>query len=636
MEVGLRVPLTAEVEREGAVVLPGAPAARRRPLAARRRRLARAAARASRTSRSSPAPRRSTSARCAPRTSRRCPSPADDAVVAVPGGGVRRDDRAGRPLGLARRDAPDPHRHPRLGVRRRAADGRHRLLPPERQGDARSRRRSTAASRPTCRRARCRSSRGSSARRRRAASRIGVRANQVVFEVGGTVAVLAPDRRAVPQLPPAAARDLRARAAHRRRRAREVVRRISLHGAEERAAAAELQRGRADACRRRRPTSARRASRCRCRSQGEPFEIGFNPEFLRDGLESVGPSDLVLKLISPLRPGLIEAARRQRLPLPDHADPPERVGQAAVRGRRACACATSAPTRAAEVALGPAADRRARPQRRRQDEPARGAVLRLHRPLVPDVQRARGRALRRAAPRVARRGRRRDRDGEHELSVGFQPGEPKRFTSTARRSSAWSTPDAPAGQRLPARPARAGQGPAGAAPRAPRPGRRGAVAGARGDAPRSTRGRSRSATRCSARVRAGARRARRWRPGTPSWRATASRCATTAPPRSSSCARASPRPPRELGLAGAAELRYRPRSRARPAEELAAELRRAPGRRPRARLHRRTARTATTSALLRDGRELRAYGSQGEQRWRCWRCCWPSATCSRTSAARRR
>jgi DNA polymerase III subunit beta len=40
---------------------------------------------------------------------------------------------------------------------------------------------------------------------------------------------------------------------------------------------------------------------------GEPFEIGFNPEFLRDGLESVESSELVLKLISPLRPGLIES-----------------------------------------------------------------------------------------------------------------------------------------------------------------------------------------------------------------------------------------------------------------------------------------------------------------------------------------
>src|SRR3954447_16603603 len=43
-------------------------------------------------------------------------------------------------------------------------------------------------------------------------------------------------------------------------------------------------------------------------SQGEPLEIGFNPEFLRDGLEAVESGDVVLKLISPLRPGLIEAA----------------------------------------------------------------------------------------------------------------------------------------------------------------------------------------------------------------------------------------------------------------------------------------------------------------------------------------
>ncbi len=42
--------------------------------------------------------------------------------------------------------------------------------------------------------------------------------------------------------------------------------------------------------------------------QGEALEIGFNPEFLRDGLESVEQGDVVLKLISPLRPGLIESA----------------------------------------------------------------------------------------------------------------------------------------------------------------------------------------------------------------------------------------------------------------------------------------------------------------------------------------
>jgi DNA polymerase-3 subunit beta len=38
---------------------------------------------------------------------------------------------------------------------------------------------------------------------------------------------------------------------------------------------------------------------------GEPLEIGFNAEFLRDGLESVNDDTVRVKLISPLRPGLI-------------------------------------------------------------------------------------------------------------------------------------------------------------------------------------------------------------------------------------------------------------------------------------------------------------------------------------------
>jgi DNA polymerase-3 subunit beta len=41
---------------------------------------------------------------------------------------------------------------------------------------------------------------------------------------------------------------------------------------------------------------------------GEPFEIGFNADYLRDGIESVVGDDVVLKLINPLRPGLIQGA----------------------------------------------------------------------------------------------------------------------------------------------------------------------------------------------------------------------------------------------------------------------------------------------------------------------------------------
>jgi DNA polymerase III subunit beta len=46
--------------------------------------------------------------------------------------------------------------------------------------------------------------------------------------------------------------------------------------------------------------------------QGEPLEIGFNPDFLRAGLEAIEDGDVLLKLISPLRPGLIEAADESR------------------------------------------------------------------------------------------------------------------------------------------------------------------------------------------------------------------------------------------------------------------------------------------------------------------------------------
>jgi DNA replication and repair protein RecF len=69
----------------------------------------------------------------------------------------------------------------------------------------------------------------------------------------------------------------------------------------------------------------------------------------------------------------------------------------------------------------------------------------------------------------------------------------------------------------------------------------------------------------------------------------------------------------ELGLEGEPELRYRPRSRAAAPDELAAELAE--------RVDADIERGFTTHgphrddlALLRDGRELRAYGSQGEQR----------------------
>ncbi len=40
--------------------------------------------------------------------------------------------------------------------------------------------------------------------------------------------------------------------------------------------------------------------------EGEELEIGFNPEFLREGIESVEGDEVMLRLISPLRPGLMQ------------------------------------------------------------------------------------------------------------------------------------------------------------------------------------------------------------------------------------------------------------------------------------------------------------------------------------------
>jgi DNA polymerase III subunit beta len=44
---------------------------------------------------------------------------------------------------------------------------------------------------------------------------------------------------------------------------------------------------------------------------GEPLEIAFNPEFLIAGIESIDSEELVLRLTSPLRPGLLQPVDRE-------------------------------------------------------------------------------------------------------------------------------------------------------------------------------------------------------------------------------------------------------------------------------------------------------------------------------------
>lgn len=47
--------------------------------------------------------------------------------------------------------------------------------------------------------------------------------------------------------------------------------------------------------------------------EGEPLEIGFNPEFLKEGIDSIEGDELLLRLISPLRPGLLQPVDNEDL-----------------------------------------------------------------------------------------------------------------------------------------------------------------------------------------------------------------------------------------------------------------------------------------------------------------------------------
>jgi DNA polymerase-3 subunit beta len=136
---------------------------------------------------------------------------------------------------------------------------------------------------------------------------VSVRANQVVFEVGGDVLSSRlidgqfPNYRQL--LPDAFEHELTLTSGE----LTEVVRRVSLMAQKNAPLRLRFEEGELT-------VSAQTPDVGEAREMlpvpfaGEPFEIGFNPEFLRDGLESADGGDLVLKLISPLRPGLIESA----------------------------------------------------------------------------------------------------------------------------------------------------------------------------------------------------------------------------------------------------------------------------------------------------------------------------------------
>jgi DNA polymerase-3 subunit beta len=135
---------------------------------------------------------------------------------------------------------------------------------------------------------------------------VSVRANQVVFEAGGVVLSSRlidgqfPNYRQL--LPDAYEHELRLAGGE----VTEVVRRISLLAQKNAPLRLAFTEGELTVSART-PDVGEARETLPVPFQGEPLEIGFNPEFLRDGLEAVESGDAILKLISPLRPGLIEA-----------------------------------------------------------------------------------------------------------------------------------------------------------------------------------------------------------------------------------------------------------------------------------------------------------------------------------------
>jgi len=136
---------------------------------------------------------------------------------------------------------------------------------------------------------------------------VSVRANQVVFEAAGVVLSSRlidgqfPNYRQL--LPDAYEHELRLAGAE----ITEVVRRISLLAQKNAPLRLAFSEGELTVSART-PDVGEARETVPVPFQGEPLEIGFNPEFLRDGLEALEGGDVLLKLISPLRPGLIQAA----------------------------------------------------------------------------------------------------------------------------------------------------------------------------------------------------------------------------------------------------------------------------------------------------------------------------------------
>ena len=250
---------------------------------------------------------------------------------------------------------------------------------------------------------------------------------------------------------------------------------------------------------------------------GDQLEIGFNPDFLRDGVESVEGDTVQAAADQPAAAGAA-AGRRRIVLVPDHADPAALVARLPAcgsppSGARDFRCYERRRGRPAGRAGGSGGA-----ERRRQD----GLIEMIHfgclRLLAAHGQR--GRRWCASAPSCCESRPTSQLRGRHGLDRGRLPAGRAQAGDGGRRGRALGGAAARPlpGARVHARPAAAGAGRAGPAPRLPRSRAGAAVAGA-GAALGRVRPRAwRSEITCCAGSAPAPRRRMRWIPGTSSWR----------------------------------------------------------------------------------------------------------------------
>ena len=385
--------LEAEVERRGRGGRSGPAAARHRAVAARRRRLDRARRRRVGVSRS-PAARRATgSTPTRRRTSRSCPRSTRIALQTVDRDAlVETIERVGR---SASRDEsrPGADGHPRPLRAGQDRDGRDRLVPARGEGDAArglaARARGdhpgpraagavarSAATAPSC----------SSACTRTTSSSARDGAWLTTRRIDGQF----PNYRQL--LPEQFEHELELP----REELLDVVRRVSVMAQRNSPLRLRFADGELTVSAQTQDVGEARES-LPAAYAADAMEIGFNADFLRDGLESVDSPTRHDQADQPAPAGRARG-RDRRLHVPDHADPARRliVADVTLRNYRSYA--------ALDLGLSPGHRARRRRERRRQDEPARGAPPRHAGLLAADARRGPARPLRRAGR--ARRARR--------------------------------------------------------------------------------------------------------------------------------------------------------------------------------------------------------------------------------------